>query len=98
MWLHAGRVEQAWASYQDVLEVPAFSESGEAFAAESLFNVYASGSPDAIKKKVKDTREFQGLDAQVQGFLSHWPTHSPGNCQPLLLKRCIIKISTNVVM
>lgn len=65
VWLHAGKANNAWATYQDALGVDNFMSSDEAFAADALFDAYRSGDPAAIQAAVKRSAVFSNLDNQV---------------------------------
>jgi hypothetical protein len=66
LFMHTGDAQQAWASYQDFLDVPEFSNSPEAFAAENLMQAYGSGRTDYIQQATRQGRSWDGLDGQVR--------------------------------
>lgn len=63
--LFAGDAQAAWQSYQDLLDVPAFSESTEAMAIEALFAAFAASDSTLIVKKAAHS-DFKQLDASVR--------------------------------
>ena len=56
---------------QDALEVDSFSQSEEAFAAESLFDAYRTGSAEDIKRCISKRSIFTDLDNQVRLAANH---------------------------
>jgi len=65
VWLFAGNGHQAWAVYQDALEVDAFAQSDEAFAAEALFEAYKTGTAEDVKSCIAKKNIFFDLDNNV---------------------------------
>ena len=66
VWLYTGNVQAAWSSYQDFLDVDAFSDSAEAMSAENLFDGYRSADVATIKQRLGQGRCWGNLDAPVR--------------------------------
>lgn len=70
VYLHIGEAKQAWALYQDFLDVDLFSNSAEAMSAENVLSGYCSGDPAVIKQRLSQGRTWGNLDAAVRVFAS----------------------------
>jgi hypothetical protein len=58
---------------QDAMDVEEFASSGEAFAAEALFQAYRSGDAEEVKRCVAQTGAFLELDNQVVRLAKRLP-------------------------
>lgn len=65
IFLYFGKANDAWASYQDFLEVDEFSSSAEAYSAENLLDAFCSADPGRIQANVKQGNCWRALDVQV---------------------------------
>jgi hypothetical protein len=66
IYLHTGNVKAAWTSYQDFLDVEAFSNSAEAMSAENLLDGYRTGDIATVKQRLSQGRCWGTLDAPVR--------------------------------
>lgn len=84
VYMHMGDARQAWATYQDYLEVEAFSNSPEAFAAENLMQAYASGKADYVRQAVRQGRSWNALDGQVRAGIERGGVSRDGHGSAVL--------------
>ncbi|CAG9465573.1 unnamed protein product [Pedinophyceae sp. YPF-701] len=71
--LHSGDVAEAWQMYQNAMTVDDFARSDEAFAADDLFQAYASGDAGRIKGVVKDKMCFQYIETAAARLARQLP-------------------------
>jgi hypothetical protein len=97
MHLHAGDAEQAWVSYQDFLDVPEFTSSAEAYAAENMLEAYCSGNPDVIQAKASQGSCWRALDSSARLstilLLLCLRTFRPSTCASLFKQIFHVQIS-----
>jgi len=62
---------------QDALEVDAFAQSDEAFAAEALFEAYKTGTAEDVKSCIAKKNIFFDLDNNVSTVFPNFPNPLP---------------------